>query len=66
MQPKSSNLLRLSTRLGTKVSSILLLNSLSSTLLLSSAGKGLIAEEYYIGAIGWAVRLLKLDSKLLI
>ena len=50
MRPKSSNLLRLGTRLGTKVSSILLLNSPSSILLPSSAGRGLIVGGYCIGA----------------
>ena len=66
MQPKSSNLLRLGTRLGIKVSSMLLLNLLSSILLPSSAGKGLIVGGYYIGVIGWAIRLLESDSDLLI
>ena len=43
--------LRLDTRLGTKVSSILLLNSLSSILLLSSVDRGLIVGRY-IGVVG--------------
>ena len=50
-RPKSSNLLKLGTKLGIKVSSMLLLNLLSSILLLSLVGKGLIAGGYYIGAI---------------
>ena len=66
MQPKSSNLLRLGTRLGTKVSSILLLNLLSSVLLLSLVGRGLIVGGRYIGAVGWAIGPLELDSNLLI
>ena len=50
MRLKSFNLLKLGTRLGTKVFSILLP---------SLAGRGLIVKEYYIG-----VKLL--DSNLLI
>ena len=52
MRPKSSNLVRLGTRLGTKVFSILLLNLLSSILLLSLVGRGLTAGGYYIKVIG--------------
>ena len=48
MRLKSSNLLRLGTRLGTKVSSISLLNSPSSILLLGLIGRGLIVGGYYI------------------
>ena len=44
----------------------MLLNSLSSILLPSLVGKGLIAGGYYIGAVGWAVGPLELDSNLLI
>ena len=66
MRLKSSNLLRLGTRLGTKVFSILSLNSLFSILLPSSAGRGSTAKGHYIGAVGWAIRPLKLDSNLLI
>ena len=46
-----SNLLRLGTRLGTKVSSTLLLNLLSSILRLSLVGRGLIVRGYYIGVV---------------
>ena len=66
MRPKSSNLVRLGTRLGTKVFSILSLNLLFSILLPSSAGRGLIAGGRYIGVVGWAVGLLELDSNSLI
>ena len=64
MRLKSSNLLKLDTRSGTKVSSMLLLNSLSSILLPSLVGRELTAGGYYIGAIGWAIRLLESDSDL--
>ena len=58
--------MKLGIRSGTKVSSILSSNSLSSTLLLSSVGRGLIVGGYYIETIGWAIRPLELDSNLLI
>ena len=66
MWSKSSNLLRLGTRLGIKVFSILLLNLLSSILLLSLVGKELIIGGYCIGVIKWVIRPLKSDSDLLI
>ena len=59
MQPKSSNLLRLNTRLRTKVSNILLLNLLFSILLPSLVGRKLIIGGYYTKAE-------LLDSNLLI
>ena len=49
MPLKNSNLLKLGTKLGTKGSSILLLNTLLSIFLLSLTGKELIIGGYYIG-----------------
>ena len=74
MQHRSSNLLRLGTRLGTKVFSILLLNLLFCILLSSLISQWLIAGvefpveanmAYNIGG-GEAIRLLKLEFNLLI
>ena len=70
---KRSNLLRLGTKLGIKVFSILLSNSPFDILLLSLIGWGLIVwvklpikAKVAYDLKRWAFRLLKSDSKLLI